>query len=285
MDGRPGSTLERPHTAPSAEVVRVRGGQVERRTDRLVGEEPLEIRAAGPGQAGTPIAVTMRTPGSEHELAAGFLITEGLARQDEITGFEHGDPAAMSQPDNEVLVRLSRPFDADAVAGRAFVASASCGICGKASIDDIAQRCEPVGAGARIARSVLLGLPDAMREAQQVFDRTGGLHAAALFSPEGVVEAVREDIGRHNALDKLVGAMALTGRLPLTGSLLLVSGRVSFEIAQKAAMAGIPIVAAVSAPSDLAVATAQRLGMTLIGFLRGNGFNVYTGAQRVGLDD
>jgi FdhD protein len=284
MDGRAGSTLERPHTAPSVEVVRVRGPVVERQLDPLVGEEPLEIRAAGPGQAATPIAVTMRTPGGEDELAAGFLITEGLARQEEIAGFEFGDPGSMSQPENEVLVRLTRPFDPSTVADRAFVATASCGICGKASIDDIAQRCEQVAAGPVIGRRVLEGLPDAMREAQMVFDRTGGLHAAALFTADGTIEAVREDIGRHNALDKLVGTMALARRLPLAESVILVSGRVSFEIAQKAAMAGIPIVAAVSAPSDLAVSVAQRLGMTLIGFLRGDGFNVYAGAERIDLD-
>jgi FdhD protein len=275
---------ERPHTAPAAEVVRVRGEHVERAQDRLVGEEPLEIHAAGPGQEPCPIAVTMRTPGGEDELAAGFLITEGLAKQEEITGFEFGDPTTMSQPENEIVVRLSRAFDPTTVAGRAFVASASCGICGKASIDDIAQRCEPVGAGVAIRRSVLTRLPDVMRERQRVFERTGGLHAAALFSPEGDLEAVREDIGRHNALDKLIGAMGLDGRLPLGMSVLLVSGRVSFEIAQKAAMAGIPIVAAVSAPSDLAVSVAQRMGMTLVGFLRGDGFNVYTAAERIALD-
>jgi FdhD protein len=284
MDRHAGSMLERPHTAPAAQVLRVRGDRVEPAEDRLVGEEPLEIHAAGPGQEPCPIAVTMRTPGGEDELAAGFLITEGLAKQDEINGFEFGDLTAMSQPENEIVVRLSRAFDPATVAGRAFVASASCGICGKASIDDIARRCEPVGVGGTIRRSVLTRLPDLMRESQRVFERTGGLHAAALFSPEGELEAVREDIGRHNALDKLIGAMALEGRLPLGTSVLLVSGRVSFEIAQKAAMAGIPTVAAVSAPSDLSVSLAQRMGMTLVGFLRDDGFNVYTGTERIALD-
>jgi FdhD protein len=190
----------------------------------------------------------------------------------------------MAQPDNEIVVQLRHPFDAAAVAGRAFVATASCGICGKASIDDVARRCEPVGEGPTIARSVLVGLPAAMRDEQRVFERTGGLHAAALFDPDGVLLGVREDIGRHNALDKLVGAMVLEGRLPLSRMALLVSGRVSFEIAQKAAMAGIPVVAAVSAPSDLAASVAAALGMTLVGFLRGDGFNVYTGTERIDLD-
>jgi FdhD protein len=284
MDRHAGSMFERPHTAPAAEVVRVRGDRVERTEDRLVGEEPLGIHAAGPGQEPCPIAVTMRTPGGEDELAAGFLITEGLAKQGDIAGFEFGDPSTMSQPENAIVVRLSRAFDSATVAGRAFVASASCGICGKASIDDIARRCEPVGQGPLMRRSTLTGLPDEMRKSQRVFERTGGLHAAALFSAEGRVEAVREDIGRHNALDKLIGAMALNGRLPLGPSVLLVSGRVSFEIAQKAAMAGIPIVAAVSAPSDLAVSVARQMGITLVGFLRDDGFNVYTGAERIGLD-
>jgi FdhD protein len=187
-------------------------------------------------------------------------------------------------PENELTVRLSRPFDPELVPSRAIVASASCGICGKASIEDVARRCEPVGTGPLIRRSVLVRLPDAMREAQPVFDRTGGLHAAALFAADGTLQAVREDIGRHNALDKLVGAMALAQRLPLAESLVLVSGRVSFEITQKAAMAGISVVAAVSAPSDLAVSVAQRLRITLVGFLRDDGFNVYAGADRIDLD-
>ena len=266
-----------------ASVLAVRGQVVERRPDRLVGEEPLEIRACGPGQEPADVAVTMRTPGGEEELAAGFLVTEGLIEPGWIAGFAAGDAATMARPDNEITVHLDRGFEASDVAGRAFVATASCGICGKASIDDIAVRCRPLGHGPTLRRSVLLALPDRMREAQRVFASTGGLHAAALFTPDGELMALREDIGRHNALDKLVGAMAIRGGLPLGGSVLLVSGRVSFEITQKAAMAGFPILAAVSAPSDMAVATAERLGMTLIGFLRGDGFNVYAGEERLDL--
>jgi FdhD protein len=256
---------------------------VARRHDRLVGEEPLEILAAGPGQDPFPVAVTMRTPGLEHELAVGFLVTEGIAPTADVIGWDHGDPVEMAHPDNRVVVRLRVALDPTAIPGRAFVATASCGICGKATLDDIAVRCPTLPRGPTVRRDVLLGLHDRMRDAQAVFERTGGLHAAALFRPDGALVALREDVGRHNALDKLVGAMGLSGALPLHDRLLLVSGRVSFEIAQKAAVAGVPIVAAVSAPSDLAVATARRLGMTLIGFLRGDGFNVYAGAERVDL--
>ena len=163
------------------------------------------------------------------------------------------------------------------------MATASCGICGKASIDDVAQRCSPLPVGPVVARSTLLALTDRMRAAQAVFDRTGGLHAAALFTPGGELVRVREDVGRHNALDKLIGAAALAGELPLHDRVALVSGRVSFEVAQKAAVAGIPVLVAVSAPTDLAVATARRLGMTLVGFLRGDGFNLYAGEERIDL--
>ncbi len=267
-------------------VLRVRGTSVERRDDRLVGEEPLEIRVAGPGQASSPvsIAITMRTPGREDELATGFLLTEGLVRRDEILGFELGDAVGMAHPDNEVTVRLGRDFTVAEVPSRLFVATASCGLCGKTSIDQVAQRCERLPAGRAVGRSALIAAPDALREAQALFESTGGIHAAGLFDHAGRLLLLREDVGRHNALDKAIGAMALAGRLPLHDVFLLVSGRVSFELVQKAAMAGIPLVAAVSAPTDLAVETAGRLGMTLVGFLRGDGFNVYTGAERVDLD-
>lgn len=264
-------------------VLTVDGDSVAERDEFLAGEEPLQLRAAGPGQDPVDVAVTMRTPGHEDELAAGFLVTEGLVRADGLHGvrFELADLRATSRPDNEITVRLAQAFDASLVASRAFVATASCGICGKASMEDIERRCEPLAAGPDVPRSVIVALPAAMQEAQAVFSSTGGLHAAALFTGEGQLIALREDVGRHNALDKLVGAMALVGELPLQGKLLLVSGRASFEIVQKAAMAGIAVLCAVSAPSDLAVATAERLGMTLIGFLRGDRFNVYSGRERV----
>jgi len=266
-------------------IIAVSGSHATEREEALAGEEPLEIRACGPGQDPVSIAVTMRTPGDEVALAAGFLVSEGLVVPPDLTGarVEVGDPAAMAQPENEITVRLAQPFDASRVASRNFVATASCGICGKASVDDVVQRCEALPDGPFIDRATLLGLPAVMRQAQEVFASTGGLHASALFTAEGQLRALREDVGRHNALDKLIGAMALTGELPLHGSVLLVSGRVSFEIVQKAAMAGLPILAAVSAPTDLAVTTAERLRMTLVGFLRGERFNIYTGRERIDL--
>ncbi|HSL77785.1 MAG TPA: formate dehydrogenase accessory sulfurtransferase FdhD, partial [Candidatus Limnocylindrales bacterium] len=252
---------------------------------RIVGEAPLEIRAAGPDQEPVAVAVTMRTPGHEAELAVGFLRTEGLIDATEVVDVEGGDPVALSQPDDTIVVRLSRPFDDAAVAERHFVATASCGICGKASIDEVALRCDPLPEGPVVARTVILALPDLLRAAQRAFDETGGLHAAALFSTSGELIAIREDVGRHNALDKLIGSQLFDGELPLNGRILMVSGRVSFEIVQKAAVAGIPIIAAVSAPSDLAIETAERLGVTLVGFLRGDGFNVYSHDRRIDLRD
>jgi FdhD protein len=228
----------------------------------------------------------MRTPGYEEELALGFLTNEGLLVDNEVMGVTYGDPGLMAEPDDTVLVRLRRRFDPALAAKRNFVATASCGICGKASIDDVAVRSEPLPKGLPVvARSVVLGLPDALRAAQPAFERTGGLHAAGLFETDGRLVAVREDVGRHNALDKLIGSRVRARELPLWDRLLMVSGRVSFEIVQKAAVAGIPIVCAVSAPSDLAIRLADRLGVTLVGFLRGDAFNVYTHDNRIDLRD
>jgi FdhD protein len=266
-------------------IVAVRGEALEVRDDRVVGEAPLEIRAAGPRQDSVAVAVTMRTPGHEAELAIGFLRTEGLIEGPEVVGTSPGDPAQLSQPDDTIVVRLSVPFDDSKVAERHFVATASCGICGKASIDEVALRCAPLDPGPVVRRAVILALPDLLRTAQHAFDETGGLHAAGLFAPNGELLAIREDVGRHNALDKLVGSQVLAGALPLRDRILMVSGRVSFEIVQKAVAAGIPIVCAVSAPSDLAIDTAERLGATLVGFLRGDGFNVYTHDGRIDLRD
>jgi FdhD protein len=266
-------------------IVAVRGSELEYRADRVVGEEPLEIRAAGPGQEPVAVAVTMRTPGFEDELAVGFLRTEGLIDGPEVLRIERGDPAEMNQPDDRVTVHLARAFDASVVAERHFVATASCGICGKASLDEVAIRSDPLPPGPVVQRSVILALPDLLRAAQRAFDETGGLHAAGLFSPRGELLALHEDVGRHNALDKLVGSQVLDKAMPLHERILMVSGRVSFEIVQKAAVAGIPIVCAVSAPSDLAVEAADRLGLTLVGFLRGDGFNVYAHDERIDLRD
>jgi FdhD protein len=251
----------------------------------VVGEEPLEIRAAGPGQEPVAVAVTMRTPGHEDELAVGFLRTEGLIDGPEVLRVDAGRPNEMNQPDDRATVRLARAFDASVVADRHFVATASCGICGKASLDEVAVRSAAIPPGPVVSRTVVLALPDLLRAAQHAFDQTGGLHAAGLFSPAGELIVLREDVGRHNALDKVVGSQVLGKAMPLHNRILMVSGRVSFEIIQKAAVAGIPIVCAVSAPSDLAVEAADRLGVTLVGFLRGDGFNVYAHDERIDLRD
>jgi FdhD protein len=270
----------------STKVVAIRGRELEVRDDLVVGEEPLEIRAAGPRQEPVQVAVTMRTPGHEEELAIGFLASEGLLRGNEVTGVTYGDPRVLAEPDDSVLVHLARRFDPSLVAQRNFVATASCGICGKASIEDVAIRSEPLPKGLPfVARDVILSLPDRLREAQAAFERTGGLHAAALFETDGRLVAIREDVGRHNALDKLIGSRVQVRELPLWDRLLMVSGRVSFEIVQKAAVAGVPLICAVSAPSDLAIRLAERLGVTLVGFLRGDGFNVYAHDNRIDLRD
>ena len=269
----------------SARIVAVRGRDLEVREDRVVAEEPLEIRAAGPRQDPVAVAVTMRTPGHENELAVGFLRTEGLIDGTEIRNVAFGDPGHLSAPDDTVIVRLNRAFDASKVAERHFVATASCGICGKASLDEIAVRCDPIPGGQLVPRTVILALPDRMRAAQIAFESTGGLHASALFTLEGELVVLREDVGRHNALDKVVGSQVLARALPLSERILMVSGRVSFEIVQKAAVAGIPIVCAISAPSSLAIDAAERLGVTLVGFLRGDGFNIYAHDGRIDLAD
>jgi FdhD protein len=281
MDTRAGEpAIER--RATRVTVTAVRGSDVRSRDDRLAGEEPMAIRVAGPGQAPIDVAVTMRTPGHEAELAVGFLHAEGLlAGVDEVAGVETGNPGSLAQPDDEVLVRLNRPFDAAEVADRHFAVSSSCGICGKAALDDVHVRAAPIPDGPVIAPEVLWSLPARLREAQAVFEATGGLHAAGLFEADGTLVAVREDVGRHNALDMLIGSRLLAGELPLHGRIVLVSGRAGFELVQKSAVAGVPVLAAVSAPSDLAVEAAEQLGMTLVGFLRGDGFNVYSHPERV----
>jgi FdhD protein len=251
------------------------------RTDWVVIEEPLEIRAHGPGQPPVSIAVTMRTPGNDAELAVGFLRTEGLvvSRDDVLIARECVSPRSGGAC-NVVEVALAKPFDGSRLK-RNFFATSSCGICGKASIEQIAVQCPPVEPGPVVPRSVLVELPGAMRQSQAVFDRTGGLHAAGLFDASGRLLALREDVGRHNGVDKLIGRAFLDGELPLADRIMLVSGRTSFEILQKAAMAGIPFVCAVSAPSSLAISIAEKFGITLVGFLRGASFNVYAHPERI----
>ncbi|WEV28687.1 formate dehydrogenase accessory sulfurtransferase FdhD [Streptomyces sp. 71268] len=338
-------------------VVRIRGGKVSTRPDTLVAEEPLEIRLNG-----KPLAITMRTPGDDFALAAGFLVSEGvLARDSDLATIAYcaGAVAAPREESPDELVDGSPGGLGDAAGGGGGVAAgwaaaplpaavgrraggvgrggaglpvidtrggagsapggpgargantynvvdvhlapgvplpdialernvyttSSCGLCGKASLDAVRTTARwPVGDPATpvvLSPDVLAALPDRLRAAQRVFERTGGLHAAALFTAEGELLDVREDVGRHNAVDKLVGRALQQGRLPLSSSVLLVSGRASFELAQKAVMAGIPVLAAVSAPSSLAVDLAEETGLTLVGFLRGADMNVYAGAERV----
>jgi FdhD protein len=276
--------------------------------DTLAGEEPLEIRVGRRRQAGRPearqtlvtqplvpeaeqtgapmpLAVTMRTPGDDLDLALGFLFTEGLiAAADDVLTAQLC--AGTDQPNtyNVVNVTLAdhvRPPHTESA--RAFYTSSSCGVCGKASIEAVRTRSafdvstDPV----RVDPAALAGMPHRLRAAQQAFDRTGGLHGAGLFTPDGDLVCVREDVGRHNAVDKVIGWALRSDRLPLAGHVLLVSGRASFELAQKASMAGAPVLAAVSAPSTLAVDLAEDTGLTLVGFLRGETMNVYAGAARV----
>ncbi len=263
-------------------VLTVHDGVRSERPDTLATEEPMEIRVGGPDRVAEPVAVTMRTPGADHELAVGFLFTEGLITPDDVRRVAYCDDLGEEeQRYNVVTVTLDRPFDHRRLR-RNFYATSSCGICGKAALDDIEVRCAPVSDGPVVAAATLVGLPDALRAKQAVFDRTGGLHAAGLFTPDGELVSLREDVGRHNAVDKVIGELALARRVPASGFVLQVSGRASFEIVQKAAVAGIPIVSAVSAPSSLAVETGERFGMTIVGFVRDGRCNVYAGAERVG---
>lgn len=280
----PTSSSTLPHHMTRAQIISLRHGDWSEQPDWLATEEPLEIRVQGPGQEMVRVAVTMRTPGHDQELAVGFLYTEGLIRSSaEIVAVHAESPVHASQPCNVVTVQLAHAFDATSLQ-RHFYTSSSCGICGKTSLDQIAVHCLPVLPGPVVARSVLAALPTTLRSAQQVFEQTGGLHAAGLFDVTGRLLGLREDIGRHNAVDKLVGQTVLAGEVPLAEHVLLVSGRTSFEIMQKAAMAQVPIVCAVSAPSSLAVEVAQQFRMTLVGFLRHHSFNVYTHAERIALE-
>lgn len=260
-------------------IDRIDGTQRTGDTDRLAVEEPVEIRLGN-----KPLAITMRTPGHDADLAAGFCVTEGLVRiADDLARVE---PCALDDYGNVVIVTLSeaaaneRTAAIDRAQRQSFLSS-SCGVCGKESIDRIAQNIPPIDDNFAVSASLIALLPDKMRSAQATFDRTGGLHAAALFDCQGELLVLREDVGRHNAVDKVIGRMALLGRLPLNRTILLVSGRSSFEIMQKAAMAGIPMLCAVSAPSSLAVDFAQQTCQTLIGFLRGDRMNIYAHAQRI----
>jgi FdhD protein len=264
---------------------------VTERADLLAAEEPLGIRIGG--QA---ISLTMRTPGDDIDLTAGFLVSEGIvASAADIASITicdgqhcaHNHGGLDHEGDDEVgniadvTLRPGLTFQRDL--RRSFLTSSACGVCGKASIEDlhVPGRFDLFDDPVLVTADVLAGLPDALRHAQRVFERTGGLHAAGLFSAAGELLVVREDVGRHNAVDKVVGWALRAGLLPLTGRILLVSGRASFELVQKAVLAGIPVLAAVSAPSSLAVQLAADAGLTLVGFLRGGSMNVYAGVERI----
>jgi FdhD protein len=261
-------------------------GAADYRADLLAVEEPLEIRVDG-----EPLTVTMRTPGDDIDLATGFLFTEGLLTRlgdvREIRMCDENVAAVTVADDGGRLRARVDEVNGFQPAARNFLTTSACGVCGKDSIEAIRVRsafdvaADPV----RVSPAVLAGLPDRLRDAQRVFSRTGGLHAAGLFTPDGTLLVLREDVGRHNAVDKVAGWALRSGLVPLTGHVLLVSGRASFELAQKALMIGLPVLAAVSAPSSLAVSLAEEGGMTLIGFLRGTTMNVYAGPQRVITED
>jgi FdhD protein len=253
-----------PYSAAEVDVLRLPGGTRER--DQVAVEEPLEIRIGG-----EPVAVTMRTPGHDEELALGFCISEGL--RPERAGMTD-DLAA-----NTVDV-VAGGFDRERLR-RSFYTSSSCGVCGKGALEAVAVEAARVESDLRVPLPMIASLPDRLREGQAAFAATGGLHASGLFDPDGTLVCVREDVGRHNALDKVVGWAFLEGRLPLAGSILCLSGRLSFELVQKAAVAGCPVLVAVGAPSSLAVDLAADRGVTLCGFVRGGSVNVYTEAWRI----
>ncbi len=273
-----------PRAVTDVRAVAVRPGRHVELPERVATEEPMEIRAAGPGQEASPVAVTMRTPGHDFELAVGFLVTEGLVRPQEVTAVGYCDEVEEpAERWNTVTVALRRPWSGPPQ--RAFTLTSSCGICGKTSLDQVSLSCPVVPPGpTQVTATVVADLPERLRSAQRVFDQTGGLHAAGAFDESGTLMVLREDVGRHNAVDKVAGHLALQGSAANLPTVLMVSGRVSFEIVQKAAMARFGIVAAVSAPSSLAVSAAQRLGVTLAGFVRNGTFNIYSGAERIALD-
>ena len=263
-------------------VQRVSDGTVRRRPDALAAEEPLELRVDG-----RPLSVTMRTPGHDVELVHGFLLTEGVigSREDVATARYCDSFDDSGRNTYNVLDVALAPGVPSPAAGveRNFYTTSSCGVCGKASLDAVRTRTRhsPATDPTTVRAEVLFALPDALRAAQRVFDSTGGLHGAGLFTPDGQLLVAREDVGRHNAVDKVLGHQLLGGAIPAAGTVLMVSGRASFELTQKAVMAGVPMMAAVSAPSSLAVEMADDAGLTLVGFLRGRSMNIYTGGGRV----
>jgi FdhD protein len=262
----------------------VEDGSARVRSDALATEEPMEMRLISGGARQT-VAVTMRTPGADFELAAGFLYGEGIvSTPDDIEKISYCVDADVDAEQRYNIVNVElRGHDHDLrILERHFYTTSACGVCGKENLEQLELRgCPAIPPGPKIAPETIYSLPEKLREAQGLFEATGGLHAAALFDAEGNLIALREDVGRHNATDKLVGWALLEGQLPLSDHIVMVSGRSSFEIMQKCLAAGVPIVCAISAPSSLAVDVARRFDMTLVGFLRGNRFNVYSGSERV----
>jgi len=263
--------------AQSAQVVRVRGSEAHGASDWLAIERALEIRARA-GDTTRVISTTMRTPGQDRALVAGFLFAEG------VIGSARELLALESVGEDAVLVELPpAALEALEATRRPFVTTGACGVCGRSSVEALLARCRGGGTSQpfTVGAKIIHGLPGALREAQATFDRTGGLHAAGLFAADGTLRAVHEDVGRHNAVDKLVGTLLLEERLPASDGVLMVSGRASFELVQKAAVAGIPVMVAVGAPSSLAVEIAEAAGLTLVGFARDQRFNVYAGPHRL----
>ena len=257
-------------------VLVLRDGTTRTTVDELAGEEPMEIRVDG-----AAVAVTMRTPGDDFDLALGFCLTEGVVTADEVATLRYCT-ASDEQEYNVVDVGRRQPGPIDHRLQRNVYTNSSCGLCGTASIEAVRRQTPPLDPdGFLVASDVVASLPDRLRDAQSVFDRTGGLHAAGLFAPDGALQCAREDVGRHNAVDKVIGWGARQDRLPLAQSVLCVSGRVAFEIVQKALMAGIPMVVAVSAPTALAASLAADAGMTLAAFVRNGNMNVYAGRHRI----
>lgn len=270
-----------PRSIEVTQVTEWADGKMRRVQDSVAGEEPLEIRI---GDA--PLAVTMRTPGNDLELAAGFLFTEGLIQsREQIASLEAITDGSRASRGNVVVARLADGVTIDSEQTRRnFFANSSCGVCGKASIDAVRSRLlRPPNAAFRVTAETLCRMPEKLGSSQDIFGRTGGLHAAGLFTAEGELIVAREDIGRHNAVDKVIGWALQQNRLSLTDVVLLVSGRCGFEIAQKAIVAGVPVVGSVSAPSSLAAQLARELNLTLVGFLRGRRFVIYSGEERLRL--
>ena len=267
----------------------VEGNRARVKSDHLATEEPMEIRLVTSDKRQT-VAITMRTPGADFELAAGFLYGEGIiSSRDEIERISYCVNADVDAEQRynivNVELRAGREYDLRSL-DRHFYTTSACGVCGKESLEQLELRgCPVIPPGPEVSAETIYSLPGKLREAQGLFEATGGLHAAALFDAEGDLIAVREDVGRHNATDKLVGWALLEGGLPLSDHVVMVSGRSSFEILQKCLNAGVPVVCAISAPSSLAVDVARRFGITLVGFLRGERFNVYAGKERVKLQE